>query len=104
MRVPRPGMAEPLVPEVKTGIPWGVLPLEMGCGSGMTCKRRMLQWMEANVFDRLLQRIVEDADQRQRLNKKHLPLDSSLAPAKKGARRPERIRRTEGNAEASIIC
>jgi len=26
---------------LKTGIPWEILPQEMGCGSGMTCWRRL---------------------------------------------------------------
>jgi transposase len=26
---------------LKTGIPWEYLPAEMGCGSGMTCWRRL---------------------------------------------------------------
>ena len=29
---------------LKTGIPWEYLPLEMGCGSGMTCWRRLRDW------------------------------------------------------------
>mgnify|MGYP001275785108 CR=1 FL=1 len=56
---------------LRTGIPWGVLPLEMGCGCGMTCKRRLLEWMAASVFDQLLQRIVEKSDKKLLLKKKH---------------------------------
>src|SRR3954469_24829363 len=29
---------------LKTGIPWEDLPCEMGCGSGMTCWRRLRDW------------------------------------------------------------
>jgi len=29
---------------LKTGIPWEDLPCEMGCGSGMTCWRRLHDW------------------------------------------------------------
>ncbi len=29
---------------LKTGIPWEMLPQEMGCGSGMTCWRRLKEW------------------------------------------------------------
>ena len=32
---------------LKTGIPWEYLPLEMGCGSGMTCWRRLRDWQAA---------------------------------------------------------
>src|SRR3712207_463655 len=32
---------------LKSGIPWEMLPQEMGCGSGMTCWRRLRDWQEA---------------------------------------------------------
>jgi len=38
---------------LKTGIPWELLPMEMGCGSGMTCWRRLRDWHKAGVWDRL---------------------------------------------------
>src|SRR5215207_7808763 len=34
---------------LKSGIPWEMLPKEMGCGSGMTCWRRLKEWHEAGV-------------------------------------------------------
>jgi transposase len=34
---------------LKSGIPWEMLPQEMGCGSGMTCWRRLKEWQEAGV-------------------------------------------------------
>ena len=34
---------------LKTGIGWEDLPKEMGCGSGMTCWRRLRDWQEAGV-------------------------------------------------------
>ena len=38
---------------LQTGIPWEYLPQEMGCGSGMTCWRRLREWREAGVWQRL---------------------------------------------------
>jgi transposase len=38
---------------LKSGIPWEMLPKEMGCGSGMTCWRRLKEWHEAGVWERL---------------------------------------------------
>ncbi len=32
---------------LRSGIPWEMLPQEMGCGSGMTCWRRLRDWNEA---------------------------------------------------------
>lgn len=38
---------------LRSGIPWEMLPKEMGCGSGMTCWRRLKAWQRARVWDRL---------------------------------------------------
>lgn len=37
---------------LKTGIPWAMLPQEMGCDSGMSCWHRLRAWQEAVVWDR----------------------------------------------------
>ena len=34
---------------LKSGLPWEMLPAEMGCGSGMSCWRRLRDWHEAGV-------------------------------------------------------
>ena len=36
-----------------TGIPWEFLPQELGYGSGMTCWRRLRDWHQAGVWQRL---------------------------------------------------
>jgi transposase len=38
---------------LKTGIPWEYLPQEMGCGSGMSCWRRLRDWHKAGVWEHL---------------------------------------------------
>jgi transposase len=45
---------------LKTGIPWEDLPQEMGCGSGMTCWRRLRDWNEAGVWERLHQVLLDE--------------------------------------------
>lgn len=45
---------------LKTGIPWEYLPAEMGCGSGMTCWRRLRDWYQAGVWRRLYQVLLEE--------------------------------------------
>jgi transposase len=37
---------------LKSGIPWEMLPQEIGCGSGVTCWRRLQEWQEAGVCER----------------------------------------------------
>src|SRR6476646_6220947 len=36
---------------LRSGIPWQILPQELGCGSGMTCWRRVRDWQQAGVLD-----------------------------------------------------
>ncbi len=51
---------------LKSGIPWEMLPQEMGCGSGVTCWRRLRDWHEAGVWKKLHQTLLEylqEADQ-----------------------------------------
>lgn len=44
---------------LRSGIPWEMLPQEMGRGSGVTCWRRLRDWQEAGVWERLHQTLLE---------------------------------------------
>ena len=35
---------------LRSGIPWEMLPKELGCGSGMTCWRRLRDWQESGIW------------------------------------------------------
>lgn len=35
---------------LRSGMPWEMLPQELGCGSGMTCWRRLRDWQEAGIW------------------------------------------------------
>ena len=68
-RPPRPKGGRPPLDErkalegivfvLRTGIPWAMLPRELGCGSGMTCWRRLRDWNAAGVW-RELHRVLLD--------------------------------------------
>ena len=36
---------------LRSGVPWQMLPQELGCGSGMTCWRRLRDRQQAGVWD-----------------------------------------------------
>ena len=36
---------------LRSGIPWQMLPQELGCGSGMTCWRRLRDWQQTGIWD-----------------------------------------------------
>lgn len=35
---------------LRSGIPWEMLPQEMGCGSGMSCWRRLRDWQDHGIW------------------------------------------------------
>ena len=48
---------------LKTGLPWEYLPREMGCGSGMTCWRRLRDWQTACVWQKIWQALLDELGQ-----------------------------------------
>jgi hypothetical protein len=52
-RTPDRDVLEGIAFVLATGIGWAKLPAELGYGSGWTCWRRLQEWAEAGVFDRL---------------------------------------------------
>ena len=74
-----------------TGIAWERLPLEMGCGSGMTGWRRLRDWQE--VWARLHRVLLDRLGIANAIDWSRAALDSAAIPAKKGATRPAQTRR-----------
>jgi transposase len=88
---------------LRTGIPWEMLPQELGCGSGMTCWRRLRDWQEAGVWHRLHQALLDRLGERDRIDWSRASLDSGLVRAKGGAKPPGAIRRIAANRARSAI-
>ena len=72
---------------LKTGIPWEDLPQEMGCGSGMTCWRRLRDWNDAGVWGRLHQVLLDELQDAGQLDWSRAVVDSSHVRAKGEAQR-----------------
>src|SRR5688572_26084598 len=77
---------------LKTGIPWEDLPAEMGCGSGMSCWRRLRDWQAAGVWAALHRVLLERLHGAGQIDWRRAALDSASVPAKRGARRRGRTR------------
>ena len=77
---------------LKSGIPWEMLPQEMGCGSGMTCWRRLREWQEAGVWERLHRVLLDRLGEADQIDWERASLDSASIPAKRGGQKPQRIR------------
>jgi transposase len=86
---------------LKSGIPWEMLPQEMGCGSGMTCWRRLRDWQQAGVWQQLHLLLLERLHAAAQVDWSRACLDSASVPAKKGARRLAPIPPTEADLAAS---
>jgi transposase len=73
---------------LKSGIPWAMLPQEMGCGCGMTCWRRLRDWQKAGVRTKLHCVLLDRLGRANAIDWGRGSLDSASFPAKKGASAP----------------
>ncbi len=88
---------------LKSGIPWEMLPQEMGCGSGSTCWRRLRDWQEGGVWRRLHRVLLDRLGEADRIDWSRACLDSSNVPAKRGASKSARTRRIAAKRARSAI-
>ena len=102
-RIPNRDVLRGILFVLATGLPWEYLPPEMGCGSGMTCWRRLREWHEAGVWQRLHRTLLDHLGEADRIDWSRAALDSSSVGAQKGALRPGRIRRIAANRARNAI-
>jgi transposase len=75
-----------IVYQLRTGVPWRLLPVEqLGCGSPVTCWRRLRDWQRAGVWQRLHQLLLDELGREGRLDWSRASLDSLSVRAKRGA-------------------
>jgi transposase len=77
-----------------TAIPWEFLPQELGFGSGMTCWRRLAEWHEAGVWQRLHELLLAELRAADKLDWSKAVIDGSHVRALKGGPKPDRARST----------
>jgi transposase len=75
---------------LRSGIPWEELPSEMGCGSGVTCWRRLKEWQERGVWQRLHEVLLARLNAADQIDWQRAAIDSAHVRAFGGARRPAR--------------
>jgi transposase len=108
---PKPKGGRPRVPDraalagilfvLKGGIGWETLPYALGCGSGMTCWRRLRDWQAAGVWEGLHRALLQRLADADKLDWSRAALDSASVPAKRGANGRGRTRRTVAARAAS---
>lgn len=75
---------------LRSGIPWEMLPREMGCGSGMTCWRRLRDWQAAGVWDQLHQLLLSKLRAADAIDFSRVIVDSSSIRAIGGGQKQDR--------------
>jgi transposase len=69
----------------RTSTPWRLLPArELGCGSPATCWRRLTEWANAGVFDRLHLEVLDRLGIQGRLDWSRASVDTMSVRAKRG--------------------
>ena len=75
---------------LRSGIPWQMLPKEMGCGSGSTCWRRLVRWQRAGVWRRLHAVLLAELRRRGQLDLARAVVDSTSVRALRGGKKLDR--------------
>ncbi len=86
---------------LRSGIPWRMLPTELGYGSGVTCWRRLREWQQRGVWRKLHQLMLERLAAADQIDWTRAALDSRSLAAKKGEPPSARTRPTRASRARS---
>ncbi len=87
-----------------SGIPWEMLPQEMGCGSGMTCWRRLRDWQKAGVWKKIHDLLLAQLRHADQIDFRRCVVDSATIRAVGGAKKPVQALWTVESPVPSIMC
>jgi len=88
---------------LKTGIAWEDLPQEMGCGSGMTCWRRLRDWQKAGIWDKIHQTLLNKLRQADQIDFSRSIVDSASVRAVFGGRKLGQIPQIDAKTALNTI-
>jgi transposase len=78
---------------LRTGCPWEYFPQELGCGSGMTCWRRLRDWQAAGVWEKIWRVLLDELGLANEIDWSKVAIDSCSVRALFGGRKPAPIPR-----------
>ena len=87
---------------LRSGLPWGMLPREMGCGSGSTCWRRLVAWQRAGVWARLHTVLLTELRRRGQLDLSRAIVDSASLRALRGGKKLDRTQPIAARRDRNI--
>jgi len=88
---------------LRSGIPWEMLPQELGCGSGMTCWRRLRDWQEADIWQLIHFSLPDWLARYGEIDWSRAVVDGSSIRAVFGGGRQDRIPPTGPSWAANVI-
>ncbi len=88
---------------LRSGIPWRMLPKELGCGSGMSCWRRLRDWQQAGVWDLIHFAFLNWLLRENQIDWSRAIIDSCSVRAVFGGSKLDRTQRIELNLAVSAI-
>ena len=88
---PKPKGGRPRVPDraclagivyvLRTGMAWRFIPQELGCGSGVTCWRRLQEWTNAGAWQAIHEKLIRTLGRQGRLDASLGVMDSASVRA-----------------------
>lgn len=69
---------------LRSGIPWSLLPQEMGCGSGVSCWRRLQDWQKRGIWKTLHEILLAFLQAEEKIDWSRAVIDSASCRALEG--------------------
>ena len=88
---------------LRTGAAWRMLPQELGCGSGVSCWRRLRDWTRLGIWPEVHNRLLNTLNKFGQIDLSRAVVDSQSVRAVFGGITPVRTRRTERKMAASAM-
>lgn len=89
---------------LKTGMQWNMLPSDAFGVSGVTCWRRLRDWTQQGVFERIWDNHLQALEWADGIDWQRALVDSDTVPAKKKARPRAETLQTAAERAPSVIC
>ena len=88
---------------LRSGCAWRLIPAELGCGSGVSCWRRLRDWTKAGVWPKVLNLLLRELGKLEEIDLSRAVIDSQSVRAVFGGTTPVPIRLIEGRRAVNAI-